>query len=115
MKQIKITVPEEVSNEVQRASMEMTARQGVIDRYLDKHMDDVDHSAIDSEPFKYFMSKLAEAETEFELAKEAITRKYVPKYLDNHEVEWNLEYDTNALTITVKCDCDIPELDEACK
>jgi len=112
MKQITIIVPQEVTNELQRASMEATSRQGVIDRYLEKHMDDADSSAIEAKPFKHFMSLLAEAEAEFELAKEAITNTYVPDYLREHDVDWMLDYATNVLTITINCDCDIPELEK---
>lgn len=112
MKKIIVEVPQEVTNELQRASMEANARQGVIDRYLEKHMDDADGFAIEAKPFKHFMSLLAEAETEFELAKETVTKEYVPEYLQSHDIEWELDYGTNILTIIVKCNCYIPELDE---
>lgn len=58
------------------------------------------------------MSKLAESEAEFELAKQAITETYVPDYLEGHQTEWNLDYATKVLTINILCDCDIPELDK---
>ena len=93
MKTIKIELPQEVVNEIQRAGLEVNARQGVIDRYFEKHMNDEDESAINAKPFQYFMSLLAEAEANFELAKEAITETYV-------------------MEINIKCDCDIPELNE---
>lgn len=112
MKTVKIKLPQEVVNEVQRAGLEMSSRQGVVDRYFEKHMDDEDALAFGSKPFRHFMSLLAEAEAEFELAKEAITDEFMPEYLKNHECEWNLDYNTRIMTITIKCDCDIPELDE---
>ena len=95
MRTIDIELPQEVVNEVQRAGLE-----------------DADASALDAKPFKHFMSLLAEAEAEFELAKDAITNEYMPEYLKGHECDWNLDYNTRIMTITVKCDCEIPELDE---
>lgn len=111
MKTIVVEVPEEVVNETQRAGFEVDSRRGVIDRYMEKHMDDADESAINAKPFVYFMSLLTEAEAHFEMAKAMIEREYVPEYLKGHNYDWNLDYYTNTLTITVKCDCDIPELE----
>ena len=112
MRTIDIELPQEVVNEAQRAGLEAQSRQGVIDRYFEKHMRDDDASALGAKPFKHFMSLLAEAEAEFELAKDAITNEYLPEYLKNHECEWNLDYNTHIMTVTVKCDCEIPELDK---
>lgn len=112
MRTIDIELPQEVVNEVQRAGLEAKSRQGVIDRYFEKHLEDNDASALDAKPFKHFMSLLAEAEAEFELAKDAITDEYLPDYLKNHECDWTLDYNTCVMTITIKCDCEIPELDE---
>lgn len=112
MRTVKIELPQEAVNEAQRTGLEMISRQGVIDRYFEKHMNDDDSSAIDSKPFQHFMSLLAEAEAEFELAKDAITEKFMPEYLKNHECEWNLDYNTRIMTIDIKCDCEIPELDK---
>lgn len=110
MKTLVIEIPEETVNELQRCEFEINARQGVIDRYLDKHMKDNDSSAIESKPFKHFMSLLAEAEAEFELAKNKVTEEFLPEYLKGHECDWIVDYTTKNMTITVKCNCDIPEL-----
>lgn len=112
MRIIEIKIPQNVVDEIQRSSLEVNARQGVIDRYFEKHMNDEDSSALDSKPFMHFMSLLAEAETEFELAKNEITKNYIPEYLQNHNIEWNLDYSTSILTVIINCDCEIPELEE---
>lgn len=111
MRTVEVIVPQETINELQRCEFEVNSRQGVIERYLDKHMNDEDGSAIESKPFKHFMSLLAEAEAEFELAKNKVTEEFLPSYLVGHECEWIIDYQTKIMTITVKCDCDIPELD----
>lgn len=111
MKTIVIDIPEEVINETQRAGFEVDSRRGVIDRYLEKHMNDEDESAINSKPFVHFMSLLAEAEAHFELAKSVIENDYVPEFLKGHDYEWFVDYSNCTMTVTVKCDCHIPELD----
>ena len=55
MRTIDIELPQEVVNEVQRAGLEAQSRQGVIDRYFEKHLEDADSSALDAKPFKHFM------------------------------------------------------------
>lgn len=111
MMQFTLEIPQETVNELQRASVEINARQSVIDRFLEKHLDDSNGNAIDSKPFQHFMSLLAEAEAEFEMAKDAVTQEYIPSFLQNHDVEWLLDYSNNTMTVTIKCDCDIPELE----
>lgn len=109
---LKIELPQNIIDELQRTDLELNARRGVIDRYFEKHINDTDASALDSVPFNHFMTLLAEAETKFELLKNALSESYVPDFLQEHEVEWNVDYSTRDMTITVKCDCFIPELEE---
>jgi hypothetical protein len=111
MKTFTISLPEDAVNVVERAAYELNTRQSVVDRYLDRHATDPDESAINSKPFVYFMSLLAEAEASFEIAKQEIQRNYIPEWLNGHAFDWNLEYMTKLITVTVNCDCDIPELD----
>ncbi len=110
MKSFTVEIPEEVVNELERCQYEVNSRQGVIDRYLEKHMNDADGSAIDAAPFKHFMSLLAECEAEYEMVKEAITENYVPDVLKEHQAEWNLDFHTHILTINILCDCEIEGL-----
>ena len=110
MKTITIHVSEKDINEVQRAGFEVDGRRGVIDRYLEKHMNDADESALNSKPFNHFMSLLCEAEAHYELAKLQIEQTYVPEVVKNHTYNWNLNYGTGELTIDILCDCEIEDL-----
>lgn len=112
MKKVEIEIPQNIVDHLQRSAMEASSRQGVIDRYFEKHMNDGNSDALDAAPFKHFMSLLAEAETEFEMMKEEVTKTYVPEYLQGHDVEWSLDYSTGIMEIVIKCDCTIPELDK---
>lgn len=107
MKTITVLVDQQDINEVQRAGFEVDGRRGVIDRYLEKHMNDVDESAINSKPFIHFMSLLCESEAHYELAKQRLEENYIPDFLKGHSYNWNLDYATKEMTITVLCDCAI--------
>lgn len=111
MKTITLPVSEKDVNEVQRAGFEVDGRRGVIDRYLEKHMNDSDESAINSKPFNHFMSLLCEAEAHYELAKQQIETTYVPEVLKGHSYNWNLDFAAKEITINVLCDCEIEGLE----
>lgn len=100
----------DVVEAIERAAFEMNARQQVVDRYLDRHASDGDSSALDSPVFLHFMSLLAESETEFELLKDAIGKEEVGEELNQHDAEWTLDYATQTITYTLKCDCPIDDL-----
>ncbi len=110
MKTIKRKVTQELCDEIERAQYEVNSRQGVIDRYMEKHAKDADFSAIDSKPFQHFMSQLSYAEAELEMAKAEVTNTYVPEVLKSHNIQWNLDFASQELTIDVLCDCEIEGL-----
>lgn len=107
MKTIEIEVPQEVVNQIERCQYEVNSRQGVIDRYLEKHMNDTDGSAIESAPFQYFMSQLAAAEAELEITKNQMSEVYIPQALKEHQTEWIIDFSTGIMTVTILCDCEI--------
>ena len=109
---LKVELPENIVDELQRTDLELKARQGVIDRYFEKHMKDTDASALESKPFNHFMTLLAESEAGFEMLKDGVSVNFVPAFLKEHEIEWSVDYATKDMTIVVKCDCIIPELEE---
>ena len=50
----------------------------------------------------------------FEQAKDRLAEKYVPECLYNkHECQWELNYNTREMTISVLCECGRAALDEA--
>ena len=48
--------------------------------------------------------------TAFDEAKHVLEADYIPKYLQDHQLNWNLDYATCQLNVDILCDCDIPEL-----
>lgn len=112
MRTIKINVPAEVVNYVQRVGFECEARADIIKWMFDRHKLDEDASVISSPAFKAYHDEYVEFRTEFEMAKVKIQEEYVPKVLNGHKINWNLDYNTEVLQIDILCDCEIDGLEE---
>lgn len=108
---VEIVVPTEVSEALERCQYELNARESVIDRLFEKHKDDTDSSIVESAPFKHFMSELASTKAEYEMLMDRVSKELVPEYLRDHTIQWTLDFYTHILSITVSCDCPIPEVD----
>ena len=102
---LEIKLPEEVVNTVQRAAFEYETYRDNIAFLLDTRRDD--ESLLDSPNFKRYCKLQAEAKATFELAKQEVEKMCVPADLAGHRVEWNLDYATQIVTLTVKCECGI--------
>lgn len=111
-KSFDVVVPQEFVDYVERLSYEEASFRNIVLTYLDLHKTDVDDTAINNPVFQSYQKKFMEASTAYELAKSKITKDFVPECLKNHQVEWNLDFNTNTLTITVKCDCGVEVLNE---
>lgn len=107
-----VIVPQEFVNYVERLSYEESSLRNIIITYLDMHKSDTDDTAINNPIFQSYQKKYMDASTAYEIAKSKITKDFVPECLSNHQVNWNLDFNTNELTITVNCDCGIEVLDE---
>lgn len=111
-REITIVAPTEIVEEMERIAYEKNAREHVIDRLFEKHQNDADGGIIDSEPFKHFMAKLAEVLAEEELMMNKISKEVIPESLQEHSIQWNLDFATHELKVTIVCDCEIEGLDE---
>ena len=109
---IKVEVNQEMVNYVERLSYEESSYKDIITTMLEMHKGDPDGSAIDNPVFKAYQEKYAKAKAEYEMAKQQITRDFVPECLQDHQTDWNLDYATCELTITVYCDCGKAALEE---
>ena len=109
MRSIVITCPEELAVNLERLHFESSTLEKTIDRYLDRHTDDADASALESPIYKEYMRDLVLNQTEYELTKEKISQSVIPEYLKQHKIQWSLNFLTHELKIDVLCDCEIPE------
>lgn len=94
-----ITIPEEVKNKVQRADIERCARRDIIAFILENNND----INIDNERFQNYQKEYSEKFNNFEVLKSEIEKEYVKPNIGNYQaIRWNLDYNTNEITITIK-------------
>lgn len=109
MKIKKIECPTDLLNELQRLTYELAAEGAVIDRFLDRHMNE--SSALESPIFIKYSKSVAEKTAKYEMLKDVITNDLLFE-LEGHEFDWHLDFSSGQIIITVKCDCDIAWLNE---
>ena len=40
-----------------------------------------------------------------------MAKEYIPEYLEGHQYSWIIPNNSDEMTITIKCNCEIPELE----
>lgn len=108
MRNLKIDITEDTVSKIQRIHSETEARMLLLNRLMETHKDDA--SFIDSALFKKYHEEYVTMSTAFDEAKHVLETDYIPKYLQDHQLNWNLDYATCQLNVDILCDCDIPEL-----
>ena len=98
MRNLKIDIAEDTVSKIQRIHSETEARMLLLNRLMETHKDDA--SFIDSALFKKYHEEYVTMSTAFDEA----------KHLQDHQLNWNLDYATCQLNVDILCDCDIPEL-----
>ena len=111
MRTLKIKINQDTVNYLERLHFEVEQRKDIIQRLIEAHAYDTDDAVLVSPAFKAYSSELSEFVAEYELAKQELSNTYIPKYLDGHNINWNLDFSTGQLDVNVLCDCKITELD----
>lgn len=111
MRTLKIDVKnQEIINYIERLHFEVEQRKDIIQRLIEAHANDSDALVLVSPAFKAYSSELSEFVAEYESAKQEIQDTFIPDYLNGHQFNWTLDFNTKQLIIDVLCDCEIPEL-----
>lgn len=110
MRTIKIDINQELVNYIERLHYEVEQRKDIIQRLLEAHAADTDTAVLTSPAFKAYSSELSEFVAEYENAKTELQERFIPKYLNGHQINWKLDFSNKQLIIDVMCDCEIPEL-----
>ena len=90
----KITIPEEVSLQVQKANTERDSRKDLI-LYILEH----DEVHVSEEAFNAYKAEYDEKYLAFEKAKNMVEENYVKPAADGQIVEWSLDYATCVVSI----------------
>ena len=109
MRTYKVKCPEDLCLSLQRLNYELSMENAVIDRFLDRHFNDP--SALDSPIFNKYAKSVAEKTAEYEMLKDHITNDILAG-IKGHDADWALDFSTGEINITVRCDCEIPWLND---
>lgn len=104
MLRIVLNLPVEEVNYLQRFAFEMEAQKRIVKEII---VDNPENPAIlESGTFKKYHELYQASATAFDVARDAIQNKFVPKELSRFGTDtfWNLEYSTNQMTIDFKGD-----------
>lgn len=101
-REIKITVSDEITSLIQRLSFEMNSRSRIISKLIEDHANDPDASVLESPVFKAYHKELVETESEFELGKAELEKRYI--FPDYPNCRWTLDYATSVITVVVDDD-----------
>lgn len=101
-----IKIDEKEANALERANHELNFTKDVIQRLIETHQSDAEF--VKSEAFRQYQREGAELQAEYNLLSDAISKKYIPEYLQSHECSWIMQ--NGYITIAVKCRCGIEEL-----
>lgn len=95
-----VDIPKEVVNEVERFYYDYESYKDVIATCLEMHQMDQDMAFLDSNIFKGYQKQAAEAFSGYNIAKGQLDQYIPDKYADK-TYNWNLNFATNQLEITV--------------
>ena len=105
----KIDCPNDLLDELQRLTYELAAEGSVVDRYIDRHINEP--SLLESPIFVKYSQSIAEKTAKFEMLKDVVTNDILEP-LAGHEFDWQMDFIHGKIIVTVKCDCEIPWLEE---
>lgn len=110
MRKVVVMCPEDLALDLEKANYETMVLQQMIDRYIDNHPEIED--PFDSKIGTNLINKLTAKQTEYETLKSILTRDVIPDYLKEHRINWELNFLDKEVTITILCDCEIPQCPE---
>lgn len=96
-----ILVDEEVVADIQLKQMEYETRAAIVKEFLTEHQLDTDDRALTSPVFTRFQKDMTKARLEWERAKDQMALKLIPDNIKDKVKNWNLNYGTNELTLTI--------------
>lgn len=93
IKTVKIEVNQETANYIQSVSMEVSSRQTLLNTISQLQ-------GVNSPAFSDYQKEFFTFDGEFQLIKERLQEIYIPESLRNAGINWDLDFQTNLITIT---------------
>lgn len=105
MRKLEIPINTEVVGYLERCNAEYETMKDNVAFIIENNIDNC--SIIDSPTFKYYQDRQIEAKITYDIAKNELQERFIPQALKHHQIQWELDFRTNILTVTQLCDCEV--------
>lgn len=110
MRKIIVKVDKEKATELERVNFELNFVKDIVQRVIESHPNDLE--LINGDTLMSYTKRGVELQREYATLASEMEHKYVPECLKGHQYSWIIPNNSDEMTITVKCNCEIPELEE---
>ena len=102
MRKIIVKVDKEKATELERVNFELNFVKDIVQRVIESHPRDTLMS---------YNKRGAELQRKYAALANEMAKEYIPEYLEGHQYSWIIPNNSDEMTITIKCNCEIPELE----
>lgn len=110
MRKIIVKIDREKATKLERLNFELNFVKDIVQRIIESHPSDLE--LINGDTFVSYSKHGVELQKEYTTLANEIEKEYIPAYLEGHQYTWIIPNNSDEMIITVKCNCEIPELEE---
>ena len=81
----------------------------MLQRVIESHPSDLE--LINGDTLMSYNKRGAELQRKYAALANEMEKEYIPEYLEGHQYSWIIPNNSDEMTITIKCNCEIPELE----
>lgn len=110
MRKIIVKIDTEKATELERLNFELNFVKDIIQRVIESHPNDLE--LINGDTLTSYNKRGAELQRAYANLASEVEKTYLPKYLEGHQYTWIVPNNSSEMIITVKCNCEISELED---
>lgn len=89
--------------------LELNFVKDIVQRVIESHPSDLE--LINGDTLMSYNKRGAELQRKYAALANEMAKEYIPEYLEGHQYSWIIPNNSDEMTITIKCNCEIPELE----
>jgi hypothetical protein len=109
MRKIIVKVDKEKATELERVNFELNFVKDIVQRVIESHPSDLE--LINGDTLMSYNKRGAELQRKYATLANEMEKEYIPECLEGHQYSWIIPNNSDEMTITIKCNCEIPELE----
>ena len=95
--------------ELERVNFELNFVKDIVQRVIESHPSDLE--LINGDTLMSYNKRGAELQRKYAALANEMEKEYIPECLEGHQYSWIIPNNSDEMTITIKCNCEIPELE----